>query len=932
MRSQSEGEVREQAGQAVAGGRTMKRSLVSTLLTALLGASTLLAFAGTAQAAFGIAPGSFEVNVLDSAGTPIPVPQAGSHPSAHQVRFEFNTKPNDTGGGGPEPIPDEAVKDVEVELPPGLVGSPAAIPPCSAADFVPQGIAGPTHCPTTSQVGVAYVKIGLGPGFSFTQPVPVYNLNPSPGAVATLGFVPSIPVTIDLELRTGGDYGITAISRNTSQGLNIYGVDLRLWGVPSAAEHNAERYLPGRFAPGDENGNPLPSGLTPTAFLDLPSQCGVPRTTRLAVTSWQAEARDEALSAPQVFGDCDEQSFEPSVRVQPDSSRAGAPTGLSVDVRVPQSDNPNGRISPPVKDTTVTLPRGMAVNASSANGLEGCSPAEADLTGTGEMRCPAASRVGTVEIETPLLGNPVEGSVYLADQGSNPFNSLLALYVSVVEPETGAVVKLAGRVSPDPQTGQLTATFADTPQLQFETLHMHLKGGENAPLVLPAACGTYTAEAVLSSWAEPDSPVTSRSSFSVSSGCSGADRFDPGLTAGTLNPIAGSYSPFLLRITREDGEQNLAKVEATLPEGLLAKLKGVPPCDGAVATAGNCPAASQVGRAVVGAGSGSEPVFLPEPGKAPTAVYLGGPYKGAPYSLVVKVPAQAGPFDLGNVVVRNALRIDPVTTRVTAESDPLPQILQGIPVAYRDLRVEVDRKGFMLNPTNCREQRVTSTLTSAAGQTASPADRFAVAGCRELGFGPSLNISLKGKMNRTGNPALKAVLKMPKSDQANIAKTTVVLPKAMFIDNAHINNPCTRVQFDAGKCPGGSILGRATAYTPLLDKPLTGPVYFRSNGGDRELPDLVVDLKGQIHVTLVGFIDSVPVKGTEATQVRTRFQNVPDAPVSRFVLNLKGGKKGLIENSENLCSFTPTAKVQMTGQNGKTANSNLKLGTSCGKK
>jgi hypothetical protein len=927
MRQQGEGEVRAQAREAGGEAMTMNRTLSHGILAALVSACAVLALAAPAQASFGIVPGSFQSEILDSSGAVVPVPQAGSHPFAQRVRFEFNTKPNDTGGGGPEPIPDEAVKDVEVELPPGLVGSPAALPRCSAPDFIPPGIAGSTHCPTATQVGVANLRIGLGPGFSFVSQVPVYNLNPSPGAVATIGMVPTVPVTIDFKLRTGGDYGITAVSRNTSQGLNIYSVDMRLWGVPAASEHDGERYLQGAFFPGDKNGEPLPSGISPSPFLDLPSYCGVAQSSRLRVTSWQAEAHDEAVSDPQAFGGCERQSFEPSVRVQPDSSRAGAPTGLSVDVEVPQSDNPRGLISPPVKETSVTLPQGMAINAASANGLTGCSPAEADLRGSGPMSCPAASRVGTVKIETPLLGNPVEGSVYLATQGTNPFNSLLALYVSVVEPETGAVVKFAGKVSPDSQTGQLTATFSETPQLQFETLHMQLKGGENAPLVLPSACGTYTAQAVLRSWAEPDRPVPSASRFVVDRGCEAAVRFAPGLEAGATDPRGGAFSPFVLRVTRDDGEQNLAKIEATLPEGVLAKLAGVPLCPGDEATAGTCPAASRVGTAVVGAGAGSTPVYVPQPGKPPTGVYLAGPYKGAPYSLVVEVPAQAGPFDLGTVVVRNALRVDPTTTRVTADSNPLPQILQGIPIAYRDVRVAIDRPRFTVNPTSCREQQVTSTLVSGAGATASPSARFELAGCGELGFSPALKLSLKGQARRTGNPALTAVLKAPKGE-ANITKTTVVLPKSQFIDNAHINTPCTLVQFDAGNCPPGSILGRATARTPLLDKPLSGPVYFRSNGGRRELPDLVADLDGQIHVTLVGFIDSVKA-GREESRVRTRFLDVPDAPVSKFVLRLKGGKKGLIENSRNLCSSRPTAKVQMQGQNGKTRAFKAPIKLSC---
>jgi len=454
---------------------------------------------------------------------------------------------------------------------------------------------------------------------------------------------------------------------------------------------------------------------------------------------------------------------------------------------------------------------------------------------------------------------------------------------------------------------------------------VQLNGGPKAPLSTPSACGTYTARSEITPWARPDEQVVQNLPMQITEDC-GAAGFNPGLQGATLNPIAGKRSPFTVEISREDGEQNISRIDVTLPEGQLASLKGVAECPAAQAPSGQCPAASQIGVAGAAIGVGSSPLQVPQPGKAPTALFLGGPYRGAPLSLVALVPAQAGPFDLGNVVVRTALNVDPNTAQVTAKSDPLPQIIEGVPLQYRDIRIELTRPGFGVNPTSCERMAITSTLTSVSGTEAHPSVPYRVADCAGLGFKPSLKLALKGKMKRTGNPAVKAVLKaLP--GQANIAKTTVILPKSQFIDNAHISNPCTRVQFNANDCPAGSILGHATAYSPLLDQPLSGPVYFRSNGGERELPDLVADLNGQIHVTLVGFIDTAKSGG-----VRTRFANVPDAPVSRFTIKLAGGKKGLIENSRDLCSFTPKAKVQMTGQNGRTANSNLKLGTSCGKK
>ncbi|HET9198564.1 MAG TPA: hypothetical protein VFN92_09970 [Solirubrobacterales bacterium] len=633
----------------------------------------------------------------------------------------------------------------------------------------------------------------------------------------------------------------------------------------------------------------------------------------------------DADGTPFVFDGCEELPFAPTATVNPQSKSAQSPSGLDVNISVPQSDDPDAYATAAVKKVEMTFPEGVTVNASSAQGLGACSQAQIGLGSNNDPTCPDASKLGTVTIDTPLLNEQLKGSVYLATQNDNPFSSLLALYIAVKGP--GFWLKLPGKVEVDPATGQMTTVFDDNPQLPFSSLHLQLTGGPRAALSVPAKCGSYSIRTEFTSWASEE-PAVSNSPFAVDQGC--AAPFAPGLQAIAGNLRGGAFTPFTLRITRNDGEPSLSRIQATLPPGLSAKLAGVPLCPDSAAASGDCPAASQVGKVTVGAGSGPNPLYVPEPGKAPTAAYLAGPYKGAPYSMVVKVPAQAGPFDLGTVAVRNALNVDPTTAQVTAVSDPLPQILQGIPIAYRDLRVEVNRPEFTLNPTSCKAMAVTSVLTSSSGQSATPQSPFQASACGELGFGPSLKLSLKGKMNRTGNPALKAVLKAPGGD-ANIAKTAVTLPKAMFIDNSHINNPCTRVQFNAGACPAGSVLGTATAYTPLLDQPLSGPVYFRSNGGERELPDLVADLNGQIHVTLVGFIDSVKT-GKETARVRTRFLGVPDAPVSKFVLKLSGGRKGLIENSKGLCSFVPKAKVQMTGQNGKARNSNLKIGTDCGGK
>jgi hypothetical protein len=932
--------------------RSPRRSLAACILAAALLIGVALAHAGTARADF-----EFKSVGVKLTETPEKDPQSNSYPQFGPFSRQAGDHPDLTFSfevpletaevlGQPTLVPAEALHTVDLDLPLGMVGDPTSIPTCAPIALASPGQSG-SRCPVASQVGIARILTLGGGGFPQVAKVGVYNVSHGPDVPARFGFnVLGAMNVVDARVRPG-DYGISSGSFAITQAEAIYSAKLTLWGVPADPSHDRDRQVFGEsqitgpidgscepevFFP--EKKCPLPAGTPRVPFLSSPTSCSIePVAFTARADSWEhlgafdtRRLSSDSEGTPFAFEGCERLSFRPSIDVQPLSRSADSPAGLSVDLDVPQSDDPDGLATAHVRTVKMTLPQGMTVNAASATGLGACSLAEIGIGSEAAPSCPEPSKLGTVKIQTPVLEEELEGGVYLARQDENPFGSLLALYIAVKGP--GFWLKLPGKIEADPQTGQLTTIFDNNPQLPFSRLSLQLKSGARAPLTTPSACGTYSIRTEITSWASP-APVVLSSPFTVDQNCA-TGGFSPGLTAGTAKSTAGAYSPFVLRITRADGEQNLSRIQATLPEGLLAKLGGVPLCGDAQASSGDCPAASRVGTVTVGAGAGPTPVYVPEAGKAPTAAYLAGPYKGAPYSLVVKVPAQAGPFDLGTVTVRNALRVDPTTTQVTAVSDPLPQILQGIPVAYRDVRVEVDRPGFTVNPTNCAKQAVTSVVTSATGQTASPQSPFQAAGCGELDFKPKLALSLKGGMKRSGNPALTAVLTQPKGDNANIAQTQVLLPKTSFIDNAHINSPCTRVQFNAGACPAKSILGTATAYSPLLDQPLTGPVYFRSNGGERELPDLVADLNGQIHVTLVGFIDSVKV-GKESSRVRTRFQNVPDAPVSRFVLKLKGGKKGLIENSVDLCKVKPKATLKLLGQNGKPADSTVAIATSCGK-
>jgi hypothetical protein len=624
------------------------------------------------------------------------------------------------------------------------------------------------------------------------------------------------------------------------------------------------------------------------------------------------------------FEGCENLGFEPTLTAQPTSLEAGSPTGLSVDFKVPQNETPEGFSTADVRRVSVDLPQGMAVSPSSAAGLGACSESQLGIGSDSVPSCPESSKLGTVQIKTQLLEEELEGGIYLAKQRENPFGSLLALYLIAKGP--GFYLKLPGKVETDQTTGQVSVSFDNTPQLPFEELKMNLKTGPRAPLVTPSSCGTYAIKSEITPWSR-STPVTGNSKFTINQGCNSGG-FAPGFKAGTKDPTAGSFSPFTLDVTRNDGETNLSKINATLPPGLLAKLAGVPLCGDAQAASGNCPAASQVGTTTVGAGPGSNPIYVPEAGKAPTAVYLAGPYKGAPYSLIVKVSAQAGPFDLGTVVVRNALQIDPFTTQVTAESDPLPQILEGIPISYRDVRVEINRPEFTVNPTDCSQFQVTSLLTSSSGQTASPKAPFAAANCERLEFKPTLKLQLKGSTRRVGHPALKAVLTYPKKGAyANIARAQVNLPGSVFLDQGNLNKTCTRPVLLEGKCPQSTVYGKAKAWSPLLEAPLQGNVYLVGGFGYK-LPALVADLNGQIHVLLKSKVDSGANKG-----IRTTFEAVPDAPVSRFVLEMKGGKKySLLENSTNLCKSPQKLKAAFTAQNGKTDNFEQKIAVACGKK
>jgi hypothetical protein len=566
-----------------------------------------------------------------------------------------------------------------------------------------------------------------------------------------------------------------------------------------------------------------------------------------------------------------------------------------------------------------------------------------------------------------LVGQKLDGSLYIAKQRENPYGNLLTIYLVARNPELGIVIKQALKVTPNPVTGQLTTEVDEIPQLPFSRFHLSFRSGQRAPLITPPACGAYAVGAALYPYSEPGTPLQRESGFQITQGpegqgCppGGVPSFHPGLEAGTQNNAAGTYSPFYTHITRKDSEQEITHFSIKLPPGLSGKLAGVAKCsDAAIAAAKSrehelggqeeldhpsCPASSEVGHTLVGTGVGN--VLAYAPGK----LYLAGPYHGSQLSIVSITAAKVGPFDLGTVVIREGLKVNPETAQVSVDaagSDPIPHIVDGIPVHLRDIRIYVDRPSFTINPTSCAKMSTAATVLGSGLDFASEADDqpvtvtspFQAADCASLSFKPKLALTLKGKTRRGGLPKLTATVTNPKQGAyANIAKTVVTLPPSEFLEQGHIGSSCTRVQFNAGagngaQCPKKSILGHARAITPLLDEPVEGLVYLRSNGGERKLPDLVAALHSEdIDINLVGFISSLHKKGSEVSQIRNTFAAVPDAPVSKFTLELFGGKKGLLVNSTNICKGTHKAISEFTGQNGKHYDTEPAVKAQCGKK
>ena len=837
---------------------------------------------------------SFTADSTDSSGDDYTI--AGGHPfqTANSFSWPFRVFEEDPFGVLGQ-VPVEVIKSADASPPFGFFGNPAAAPRCPIDNI--GFLESFNKCPPGSKVG--YVELFIEGGGPFSQPA-LYNVKPEKGVTAQFVFnYQGDRISLQAILRSRAEsYGLTIGSPGTQRLQSVTGFAAHFYGVPS------------------QNG----SGTSGAPFLTNPVNCGDAQPTwKLAIDSWENPGttlpsglpdltdpnwKTASAQAPPVTGCTDPalaSQFDPTIAARPLQGagpvQPDQPTGLKVNLDFPQSNDPTDPEyisgakqydpsipqAPELKDITVQLPAGLTISPSSAGGLGACSDLASDPAGdqvhyddTEPVTCPDSSKLGTAVATSPLLAahdpetdavtgaEPIEGDVYLLKPHPGDLvqgqDGKFRLLIQLENPRYGINLKLPGIAVANQQTGRLTATFTENPQLPAKNLTVTLKEGPRAPLATPTTCGTYTTTTDLVPWSTPGTPdAHPSSSFQIGSGCAsspGARPFAPTLSAGTESSKAGASSPFVLKLTRADGEQEISSLDTTLPKGLLAKLAGVPYCpEAAIAAASgrsgvaeqaspSCPSASQIGTVTAGAGPGTNPYYVT--GNA----YLAGPYKGAPLSAVFITPAVAGPFDLGNVVVRAALQVDPETAQVTVKTDPIPQILDGVPLRLRSIVARVDRPGFTLNPTSCEPMAVSATVGGSSGATAKPSNSFQVGDCEALAFRPKLKLSLKGSTKHAGHPALKAVLTYPQGPgYANIARAQVNLPHSEFIDQANLNKTCTKPVLLAGNCPAKSIYGRAKAWTPLLEKPLEGPVYLVGGYGYK-LPALVADLNGQIRVVL----------------------------------------------------------------------------------
>jgi hypothetical protein len=933
----------------------------------------------TTTSGFGFLPGNagFAAGLFADGGGAVNV--AGSHP----YQLDLTIGLNQGGEFEAQPgvaFPDGDLRDLRIEMPPGLLLNPNALAKCRPEQFqVPRSspfassLSGES-CPNKAQVGTAQVRTSLAGGEA--RRFGLFNLDPPAGTPAQLGFAPfGNPIVLDLGLRPNpdGSYVQTLEATNLPQSLDISGLELAIWGIPWNASHNGERdnclnetepEFPWAKC---SVGEPLTN--KPLAYLTLPAQCPDSLRFTARATSWQQPAQvlrqatnDDPLGQPAPVGSCAGLSFN----VQPagflTTQQASSASGFNFRLVSDHTalTDPTLRLASPTRSAIVMLPPGVSVNPSVGAGLDVCTPAEyaaETAISVQGVACPNGAKIGEFRVKSPLFDDWFEGAIYLAQPdhpataapgAENPFDSLVAVYLIAKHPERGVLIKVAGKIVPDLGTGDLTAIFDNLPQLPYTDLELNFRAGQRSFLISPAACGTATTGSQMTPWSGTPGKVI-LTSAPITTGIGGgpcpppgAPPFAPEAIAGGVNSNVGSYTPYFIRLSRKDTEQEITSYSLVLPKGITGKLAGIPFCpdaaieaartrQGAEETADpSCPAASQVGRTLTGYGIGSALTY------APGRIYLAGPHKGQPLSLVTINAATVGPFDLGTIVIRSAFRVDPLTAQLRIDSrasDPIPHIIDGVPLHLRDIRVYMDRPEFTHNPSSCEPSALISTLTGSGARFGDPTDdstatvakHFQLLNCLTLGFKPKLGLRLRGGSRRGAYPSLRATFASRGPQDANLKRIAVTMPRSLFLAQNHIRSVCTPVQFEAARCSQGSVYGAAVAHTPLFDEPLRGAVYLRSSA--HRLPDLVADLRsGAVRIVLEGRI------GPAKQGIRTLFDDLPDAPIERFTMTLHGGRRGLLVNSSNICKAPPLATVSALGQNNIGAKFTSKLRGQCAKR
>jgi hypothetical protein len=857
--------------------------------------------------------------------------QAAGHPNFGITDFTLNT----FSTAGAIGFPEDFVKKIVVNTPEGLSVNPEAAVQCTIAQL------SINKCPPASQVGVNYLTFAaqsppctvpiLGKCLNGRVALPVYNVVPFEGAPSMVAFLTKAGATFIVGSLDPVDQHV------------IFTID----PVHAPEAPNSPPVIGSRLVFNGQAGN--------GTYLTMPSNCAGGQITGLNVESYGPPFAVESLEDEEEYETsvgatgCASVPFKPSIAVTPQGGAVDSPEATTVNVGIPWSATDEIANSY-LKTAKVTLPEGMGLNPASANGLVACTDTQFGYHTNNAIGCPAASKIGTVEVQTPSLpADSIGGDIYVGEPKSNDptTGEQFRIFIHAFSTRYGVNVRLIGKVFPNLKTGQLTAVVDENPQATFSSFKLRLNGGPKGTLTTPGICGPNTTTTEMTPWSGHLDENTPTSSFTLTSDPSGgscpktlAERpFAPSYTAASDSTQAGSYSPFRVHIGRPDGQQELKVVNVTLPKGLTGNLAGIPYCsEAAIAAAANssgigeqgsssCPAASMIGTTTTAAGSGSGPLKMA--GKA----FLAGPYKGAPLSVVVITPAVAGPYDLGTVVVRTALNVNPETAQINAVSDPIPDVFGGVKLDIRSIDVNVDRSKFMLNPTNCAAQATSGVINGGGADPADPATfssyavnaPYTTTGCDSLGFKPKLHTRLSGPTKRAKNPRIRAILEARNGD-ANVSRTALTLPHSMFLDQSHIKTVCTRPQLASQTCPTAAIYGHAEAMTPLLGEKLKGPVYLVSS--NHTLPDLVADLRGQVNIQLHGVISS------KHGGLKTVFNAVPDVPVKKFILNMEGGKKSLLVNSTNICQGKQRAVLNIKAQNGKQVKNNkypLNI-SSCGKK